>query len=103
MQIADEKHSVAALSSSFAIRAYSCVRPFPGIEDALQLEFFPHPLKFALSPAASYYNQLYGYNLSKGKIIAGTEIVTVEGGSELRDFIDLPWKIYAEYPGWIPP
>jgi hypothetical protein len=29
-----------------------------------------------------------------------TEIITVEGGSELRDFIDLPWRIYAGYPRW---
>ena len=35
--------------------------------------------------------------------MAGTEIVTVEGGSELKDFIDLPWRIYAEYPNWVPP
>jgi len=27
----------------------------------------------------------------------------VEGGSDLRDFIDLPWKIYAGYPRWVPP
>ena len=33
----------------------------------------------------------------------GIEIITVEGGSELKDFIDLPWKIYAEYPKWVPP
>jgi hypothetical protein len=32
-----------------------------------------------------------------------TEIVTVEGGSELKEFIELPWKIYAEYPNWVPP
>ena len=32
-----------------------------------------------------------------------TEIITVEGGSELRDFIDLPWRIYAGYPRWVPP
>jgi hypothetical protein len=32
-----------------------------------------------------------------------TEILTVEGGSELRDFIDLPWRIYAGYPKWVPP
>jgi hypothetical protein len=35
--------------------------------------------------------------------MAGIEIVTVEGGSELKDFIDLPWRIYAEYPNWVPP
>jgi hypothetical protein len=35
--------------------------------------------------------------------MAGMEIITVEGGSELKDFIDLPWKIYAEYPNWVPP
>ncbi len=35
--------------------------------------------------------------------MAGIEIITVEGGSELKDFIDLPWKIYAEYPKWVPP
>jgi hypothetical protein len=34
---------------------------------------------------------------------AGIEIVVVEGGSELRDFIDLPWHLYAEYPRWVPP
>jgi hypothetical protein len=35
--------------------------------------------------------------------MAGVEIITVEGGSELKDFIDLPWRIYAEYPNWVPP
>jgi len=45
----------------------------------------------------------FGDNISKGTIIAGTEIVTVDGGSELKDFIDLPWRIYAEYPNWVPP
>jgi hypothetical protein len=33
----------------------------------------------------------------------GIEIITVEGGSELRDFINLPWKIYVPYPRWVPP
>ncbi|MBI5103068.1 MAG: acyl-CoA N-acyltransferase [Nitrospirae bacterium] len=35
--------------------------------------------------------------------MAEVEIITVEGGSELEDFIDLPWKIYSEYPNWVPP
>ena len=35
--------------------------------------------------------------------MAGMEITTVEGGSELKDFIDLPWRIYADYPNWVPP
>lgn len=35
--------------------------------------------------------------------MAGIEIVTVEGRSELKDFINLPWRIYAEYPNWVPP
>jgi hypothetical protein len=35
--------------------------------------------------------------------MAGIEIIAVEGGSELKDFIDLPWRIYAEYPKWVPP
>jgi hypothetical protein len=35
--------------------------------------------------------------------LTGIEIVAVEGGPELKDFIDLPWRIYAEYPNWIPP
>lgn len=35
--------------------------------------------------------------------MAGIEIVTVERKSDLKDFIDLPWKIYAEYPKWVPP
>lgn len=38
-----------------------------------------------------------------GTLIAGIEIVVVEGGSELKDFIDLPWNLYAEYPRWVPP
>ena len=36
-------------------------------------------------------------------LVAGIEIVVVEGGSELKDFIDLPWSLYAEYPRWVPP
>jgi hypothetical protein len=35
--------------------------------------------------------------------MTGIEIVPVEGGSSLRDFIDLPWRLYAEYPRWVPP
>ena len=35
--------------------------------------------------------------------MAGIEIIAVEGRSELRDFIDLPWKIYAGHPNWVPP
>ena len=31
------------------------------------------------------------------------EIIMVERASELRDFIDLPWRIYAGYPRWVPP
>lgn len=36
-------------------------------------------------------------------LVAGIEIVVVEGGSELKEFIDLPWNLYAEYPRWVPP
>ena len=35
--------------------------------------------------------------------MAGIEIIAAEGRSELKDFIDLPWRIYAEYPNWVPP
>jgi hypothetical protein len=35
--------------------------------------------------------------------MAGIEIIAVEGGSELEDFVDLPWRIYAGYPNWVPP
>jgi len=42
-------------------------------------------------------------NLSKGMVMAGIEIIAVEGGSDLRDFIDLPWRIYGSYPNWVPP
>ncbi|HWR72214.1 MAG TPA: acyl-CoA N-acyltransferase, partial [Nitrospirota bacterium] len=35
--------------------------------------------------------------------MAGIEIIAVDGRSELKDFIDLPWRIYAEYPNWVPP
>ena len=38
-----------------------------------------------------------------GTLMAGIEIVVAEGGSELEDFIDLPWNLYAEYPKWVPP
>jgi hypothetical protein len=36
-------------------------------------------------------------------MMAGIEIIVAEGGSELKDFIDLPWRIYAGYPNWVPP
>lgn len=35
--------------------------------------------------------------------MARVEIVPVTGRSELNEFVDLPWKIYAEYPNWVPP
>lgn len=35
--------------------------------------------------------------------MAGIEIIAVEGRAALRDFIDLPWQIYAAYPNWVPP
>ena len=35
--------------------------------------------------------------------MADIEIITAASRSELRDFIDLPWKIYAGYPLWGPP
>ena len=41
--------------------------------------------------------------VSNGTLTAGIEIVVVEGGSELKDFINLPWNLYAEYPRWVPP
>ncbi len=35
--------------------------------------------------------------------MTGIEIIPVEGGSELKEFIELPWKIYVAYPKWVPP
>ncbi len=35
--------------------------------------------------------------------MSGVEIISVEGGQELKDFINLPWRIYAECPNWVPP
>jgi len=35
--------------------------------------------------------------------MAGIDIITVERESELKDFIDLPWRIYATQPRWVPP
>ena len=35
--------------------------------------------------------------------MAGIEIITVEKKKEFKEFIDLPWKIYAKYPHWVPP
>jgi hypothetical protein len=31
------------------------------------------------------------------------EIVAVEGGADLRDFIDLPWRVYSDCVQWVPP
>ncbi len=31
------------------------------------------------------------------------EIITVTNGSDLDDFVNLPWKIYAKDPYWVPP
>jgi hypothetical protein len=45
----------------------------------------------------------FGDNLSEGVSMAGVEVITVEGGAELKAFIDLPWRIYTEYPRWVPP
>jgi hypothetical protein len=41
--------------------------------------------------------------VSNGTLMAGIEIVVVEGGSELKDFINLPWNLYGKYPRWVPP
>lgn len=41
--------------------------------------------------------------VSNGTLVAGIEIVVVESSSELTDFIDLPWRLYAAYPKWVPP
>jgi len=35
--------------------------------------------------------------------MAGIDIITVERKSELKDFIDLPWRIYTAFPRWVPP
>ena len=35
--------------------------------------------------------------------MTGIEIIAVENRSDLKNFIDLPWKIYAQYPEWVPP
>ena len=40
---------------------------------------------------------------SNGMLRAGIEIVVVEGDPELKDFINLPWVLYADYPRWVPP
>ena len=40
---------------------------------------------------------------SNGTLMAGIEVIVVEGGSKLKDFINLPWNLYAQYPNWVPP
>lgn len=35
--------------------------------------------------------------------MAGIDIIVVEGKAALKEFIDLPWSIYASYPNWVPP
>jgi hypothetical protein len=48
-------------------------------------------------------SQCFGDNLSKSTNMAGMDIIAVERKSELKDFIDLPWRIYETYPKWVPP
>jgi len=36
-------------------------------------------------------------------MMAYIEIIVVADAAELREFIDLPWKLYAAYPNWVPP
>jgi len=35
--------------------------------------------------------------------MAGIDIITVEEAAALKEFIDLPWRIYSAYPNWVPP
>jgi len=35
--------------------------------------------------------------------MAGVDIVIVEGKAALKEFINLPWSLYASYPNWVPP
>ena len=35
--------------------------------------------------------------------MAGIEIIAVADKGALKEFIDLPWRIYAAYPKWVPP
>jgi hypothetical protein len=35
--------------------------------------------------------------------MAVIDIVVVEGKAALKEFIDLPWRLYANYPNWVPP
>jgi len=35
--------------------------------------------------------------------MSGVEINTVSSNADLDEFINLPWKIYAEDPNWVPP
>jgi hypothetical protein len=40
---------------------------------------------------------------ANGAIMAGVEVLPVEERWQIADFIDLPWRIYADYPRWVPP
>lgn len=35
--------------------------------------------------------------------MANIEVSLVQGRRDVNEFIDLPWKIYADYPNWVPP
>jgi hypothetical protein len=35
--------------------------------------------------------------------MSNTEIVLVENRKDLKAFVDLPWRIYRDYPQWTPP
>ncbi|MFU8856629.1 MAG: acyl-CoA N-acyltransferase [Deferrisomatales bacterium] len=35
--------------------------------------------------------------------MAGVEILPVDSRSDWHAFVDLPWKIYADFPNWVPP
>ena len=35
--------------------------------------------------------------------MSSIDVITVEKPSDMKDFIDLPWKIYRDHPNWVPP
>ncbi len=49
--------------------------------------------------------ELHGIILLKAAIVAQSDLVItpVSGKADLKAFIDLPWRLYANDPNWVPP
>src|SRR5476651_888525 len=79
----------------------NCNRTVPARVEGLTRP--PQPWLLWRRRQAIWQNTRLEDKLLKGTIMAGIEIVSVEKKADLKDFIDLPWRIYAKHPNWGPP